>query len=69
MKGFWLGHVALVLAGVRYEAQYEVVDGMIHLTVVDRPTVVASPLPGATHEESALYALEQYATGKLVAQS
>lgn len=63
MKGFWIGHVELVLAGVRYEARYEVVDEMIHLSVVDKFVTVAEPLPGATYEESALHALEQFAMG------
>lgn len=69
MKGFWLGHVELVLAGVRYEAGYEVVDEMIHLSVVDRLMAVAEPLPGATYEEGALHALEQFAIGNIVARS
>lgn len=54
-----------MLAGVKYEARYEVVDDMIHLTVSDNLKVVADPLPGATNEESALYVLEQFATGKI----
>ena len=68
MKGFWLGHVELVLAGVKYEARYEIVDEMIHLSIVDKLMVVAKPLPGATYEESALHALEQFATGNTVAR-
>jgi hypothetical protein len=68
LKGFWQGHVELVLAGVKYEARYEAVNEVIHLTVVDKLTVVAKPMPGATYEESALHALEQFATGKLVAR-
>lgn len=54
---------------MRFEARYEVVDEMIHLSVVDRLMVVAEPLPGATYEESALHALEQFATGNTVARS
>lgn len=65
MKGFWQGHVELVLAGMKYEARYDIVDEMVHLTVVDRLTVVVTPLPGATYAESALHALEQFATGKI----
>jgi hypothetical protein len=65
LKGFWQGHVELMLAGVKYEAGYEVVDDMIHLTVLDKVKLVADPLPGATNEESALYVLEQFATGKI----
>jgi hypothetical protein len=68
LKGFWLGHVELVLAGVKYEARYEVVDEMIHLSVVDELMVVMEPLPGATYEESALYALEQFAMGNTAAR-
>jgi hypothetical protein len=65
LKGFWQGHVELMLAGVKYEAGYEVVDDMIHLTVRDKLKLVADPLPGATNEESALYVLEQFAMGKI----
>jgi hypothetical protein len=54
---------------MRYEARYEVVDEMIHLWVVDRPMVVAEPLPGATYGESALHALEQFATGSTIPRS
>jgi hypothetical protein len=63
LKGFWLGHVELVLAGMTYEAAYEVVDDMIRLSVVDKYVVVAEPLPGATYQESVLHALEQFAMG------
>lgn len=69
MKEFWLGHVELVLAGVKYEARYEVVDDMIHLSIVDKLMIVAEQLPGATYEESAVHALEQFATGKTFARS
>jgi hypothetical protein len=65
LKGFWQGHVELELAGVKYEASYEVADDMIYLTVVDKLPMVVAPLPGATNAESALYALEQFASGKI----
>jgi hypothetical protein len=68
LKGFWHGHVELLLAGTKYKASYEVVDDMIHLTVVDKRTFVVDPLPGATNQESALHALEQYATGNIRAR-
>jgi hypothetical protein len=38
---------------------------MVHLTVIYKLTVVTASLPGATNEESALYALEQFASGRL----
>jgi hypothetical protein len=38
---------------------------MIYLTVVDKLPMVMAPLPGATNQESALFALEQFASGKL----
>jgi hypothetical protein len=52
---------------VTYEASYDILDGMVQLTI-GQLIVVAEPLPGATYEESALYALEQFATGKIVAR-
>jgi hypothetical protein len=67
LKGFWHGYVELVLAGVTHEASYDILDGMVQLTI-GQLIVVAEPLPGATYEESALYALEQFATGKIVAR-
>jgi hypothetical protein len=68
LKGFWHGHVELVLAGTTYEAVYDIVDDAVQLTI-GQLIVLAEPLPGATYEESALYALEQFAAGKLSARS
>lgn len=67
MKGFWHGHVELVFAGRTYAASYDVLDDALQLTI-GQLIVIAEPLPGATYEESALHALEQFATGKIVAR-
>ena len=43
MKGFWHGYDELVLAGVTYEASYDILDGMVQLTI-GQLIVVAEPL-------------------------
>jgi hypothetical protein len=65
LSEFEHGHVEFQLAGVTYQADYTVVDGLIQLAVADRSVVVGNQLPGATYQESALYVLEQFAMGKI----